>query len=314
MLVNSIIFILAIALLIKSATWATKHAERLAANFHISQYIVGFIIAAVISILPETMVSINSALAGIPAMGLGTLLGSNVSDLAFVFAVIILLAGRGIKIESKIIHSNLFYPFILLVPIILGMDGHYSRLEGSFLIVVGLIFYVFSFKNGKNKSKATSTEHHWAKNFLLLLLSMATLLLGAHYVVTSATGIAETLKISPILIGMLVVGLGTTMPELLFSLKSVKHHHDGLAIGDILGTVLADATIVVGILALVAPFSFPTRIVYVSGLFMVASAFLLFYFMKSGKTLSRKEALLLLGFWFIFIITEILITKVGADL
>jgi len=311
MLVNLIIFILSLLLLIKSATWATKHAERMAANFHISQYIVGFIIAAIISILPETMVSINAAMAGIPAMGLGTLLGSNVSDLAFVFAVIILFAGRGIKIQSKIIHNNLFYPFILLVPIILGMNGHYSRLEGIFLVLVGLIFYIFSFKNGKNKSKPAKTEHHWSKNFILLLLSMGTLLLGAHFVVASATAMAEILNISPILIGMLVVGLGTTMPELLFSLKSVKHHHDGLAIGDILGTVLADATIVVGILAIVAPFTFPTRIIYVSGLFMVASAFLLFYFMKSGKLLSRKEALLLLGFWFIFIITEILISKIG---
>jgi Ca2+/Na+ antiporter len=75
--------------------------------------------------------------------------------------------------------------------------------------------------------------------------------------------------------------------------------------GDLLGTVLADATIVVGILALISPFNFPIKIIYVTGVFMVISSFLLFYFMKSGKTLTRSESFILFIFWIVFILTEL---------
>jgi len=302
------IFILAVSLflVIKSATWATRCALRLAESFNLSKYVVGFIIVAIISILPETFIGINSALAGIPSFGLGTLLGSNVADLTLVFAIIIFLAGRGIKIESKILNNNIVYPFLLLLPLILGFDGYYSRLEGLALIVIGLIFYYQAFKKGGRRSVPNMNGDGRLKNLLLLLASMAVLLISAHFTVTSATDLAHLLYINPILIGMFIVGLGTTMPELFFSLNSVKQRNDSLAVGDILGTVLADATIVIGILALISPFAFAPKIIYVSGFFMVAAAFLLFYFMRTGKLLSKKESFMLLVFWLVFVIIELL--------
>jgi cation:H+ antiporter len=140
----------------------------------------------------------------------------------------------------------------------------------------------------------------------MLLVSMAVLLVGAHFTVTSATSVANSLGVSPILVGMLIVGLGTTMPELFFSLRSIKKRDDSLAIGDLLGTVLADATIVVGILALVNPFAFPQKIVYITGVFMVLASFMLFRFMRSGRALTRREATMLFAFWVVFVVVEFL--------
>ena len=108
---------------------------------------------------------------------------------------------------------------------------------------------------------------------------------------------------------MLVVSLGTTMPELFYSLKSVKKKDDGLAIGDIMGSVLADATIVVGILSFIGPFSFPAKIVYITGAFMVVASLVLLSFMKSGRTISRKEGIMLLIFWVIYVLTEFIMNK-----
>lgn len=93
------------------------------------------------------------------------------------------------------------------------------------------------------------------------------------------------------------------------SLKSVRKNDDSLAIGDILGTVLADATIVVGILALVNPFSFPQKIIYITGVFMVAASFILFQFMSSGRTLSKREGSMLFVFWLVFVLVEFLANK-----
>ena len=305
MINNVLIFVAAFLLVIKGALLATKYAERLAENFHLSKYTVGFIIVAIISILPETFISINAAIEGIPAFGLGMLFGSNIADLTLVFAVIILTAGRSLKVESNVL-KNRAYSFLLLLPLVLGLDGHFSRPEGMVLIIAGAIFYYITLKDGTDGSPYLHNGEGRIKNFLMLLLSMAILLVGAHFTVTSATAIAGYLGISPILIGMLVVGLGTTMPELFFSLRSVKKDDDSLAIGDILGTVLADATVVVGVLALISPFAFPQKIIYITGAFMVAASFILFHVMRSGRTISKKEAYFLFFFWLMFVLAELM--------
>lgn len=306
---NLFILTVSLFLVVRGAMLATKYAVRLAKNFQLSKYVVGFIIIAVISILPETFIALNSSLEGIPSFGLGTLFGSNVADLTLVFAIIVVISGKNIKVESKILKNNHIYPFLFLIPLVLGLDGYYSRFEGVALIIAGIIFYYLAFKNGiKNHTPIKNNKEHY-KNALFLLLSVFLLLIGAHFTVTSATDLAYNLGITPILIAMLIVGLGTTIPEFIFSLESVKNNNDSLAVGDVLGTVLADATVVVGIIAIVNPFFFPTKIIYVTGTFMLLAAFVVSYFMRTGKNISKKESILLLLFWLIFVIIEYLINK-----
>ncbi|MDD2730628.1 MAG: sodium:calcium antiporter [Candidatus Portnoybacteria bacterium] len=307
---NFLIFIFSLILVIRGATWATKYSAKLAENFRLSKYVIGFIIVAFVSIIPETLISINSAIRGIPEFGLGTLFGSNIADLTLIFAILIIYAGRGIKIESKALKNIRLYPFFLFLPLLFGLNGNYSRVEGTALILAGSLFYYFVFKNCcADKEKRPHDGKDKYKNILLLLLAMAILLAGSHFTVASATNLANALKISPIIIGMLVVGLGTTMPELFYSLKSIKRKDDGLAIGDIMGSVLADATIVVGILAFISPFSFPAKIVYVTGAFMVVASLVLLKFMRSDRTISRREGFMLLAFWAFYAVVEFLINR-----
>ncbi|MBI2037643.1 MAG: sodium:calcium antiporter [Candidatus Magasanikbacteria bacterium] len=309
MLQNIFIFACSLALVIKGATFATKYASRLAKSFHLSKYTVGFIVVAIISILPETFIAINSALTGMPSFGLGVLFGSNIADLTLVFTVILLFAGRRIKIESKVIDRNKVYSFFLLLPVILGLDGYFSRLEGLALIIVGAVFYYMVFRNDASTAVAGNSDHSWYKSLILLVVGMAVLLIGSYFTVISALALAQAFNINPILIGMLVVGLGTTIPELFFALKAVRKKDDSLAVGDVLGTVLADATIVVGILALLNPFSFPQKIIYITGVFMVLASAILLIFMRSGKVLSRKEGIGLLFFWLAFVFIEFWFNK-----
>lgn len=311
MIENLLLFFFSLFLVVKGATLSTKYAARIAEGFHLSKYTVGFIVIAIISILPETFISLNAALSGMPEFGLSTLFGSNVADLTLVVALIILFARRSIVVESKILSNNKLYPFLLFLPLILGLDGEFSRLDGAALIIAGIVFYYRSFKSGSGGPlEPHATSHDW-RNIPWLLFSVGLLLVGSHFTVESATVLAYTIGVSPTLIGMLVVGLGTTMPELFFSMKSVRRHNDSLAEGDILGTVLADATVVVGILALVAPFSFPVRIIYITGMFMVAAAFILFRFMRSGQMISRRESYLLIMFWLVFVIFEFIANQLA---
>lgn len=304
MLNNTFIFIVALFMVIKGSTLATTYASRLAESFRLSKYTVGFIIVAIISILPETFISVNAALNGLSSFGLGVLFGSNIADLTLIFFIIVFATGRGLKIESKILKNNSIYPFLLLLPVCLGLDGYYSRWEGGLLILVGGIFYLNALRKGTRNSTAPAVVHHRLKTVALLVFSMAALLIGSHFIVVSASEIALMLRVSPILIGMLIVGLGTTMPELFFSLRSVEKHQDSLAVGDILGTVLADATVVVGILALVNPFYFPQKIIYITGMFMVVASIILLHLMRTGRSLTKREAVYLFIFWITFVLVE----------
>ena len=199
---------------------------------------------------------------------------------------------------------------MLLLPLLLGWNGHYSRIDGLVLILAGCIFYYFTLKNGTEETVDFKTDgSSKKKSFLMLLASMVILLVGSHFMITSSLSIADSLGVNSIIIGMIVVGLGTTVPELFFALQSVKKHDDSLAIGDILGTVLADATIVVGIIALIAPFEFPVRIIYFTGVVMLTASCVLFYLMKSGKSLTKREANVLFLFWIFFASLEIFLNK-----
>jgi len=310
MILQILIFAVSIFLIIRGATLSTRFSGRIAKSFNLSNYAVGFLIVAVISITPEAFVAINSAISGVPSMGLGTIFGSNIADLTLVFAIVVLVAGRSLKIESKILKSNLIYPFFFLIPIALGIDGAYNRGEGLCLIIAGVIFYYLAFhqsQEGEEKKSKIKFDKKIKKDILYFVLSLLVLLVGSHFIVESGVKIAEYLTISPAVIGLFFIGLGTVIPELLFSISAVKKDQDSLAIGDLLGTVLADATILVGLIAFIKPFEFPIKIIYIAGIFMFAAAFMLYYLMRSGKILSKREGYLLILFWLIFVLMEVTI-------
>lgn len=303
---NFLWLLASLALVIQSANVAVRYATKLAESFRLSKYVTGFLVVAVISILPETFISITAAAAGVPSFGLGTLFGGNVADLTLIFAVVVLAAGRSLQVESKVIKNRYLYIGAIAVPIVLGLNGHYARWEGWCLLAAGLAFYFYVLRKNfggvkKARAKFKLTDALW------LLLSMGLLLLGAHWTVKLGVGTANDLGINHVLVGMFIVALGTTLPELLFAIKAARRRQDGLALGDILGTVIADATILVGLIALIQPFAFNPRIIYVSGLFMLSAIIVLFYLMKTGRALSRQEAMLLLVFYGLFVAAEWLI-------
>lgn len=307
-MINIIPFVVFLFFVIKSADFAMRFASRIADGMKISKYVIGFILVAAISVLPEMFISIASAFQGMPAFGLGTLFGSNVADLTLVFAVIILLANSQIRVESKIIKNSWLYLCTLAVPIVLGLDGYYARGEGLIMILVGLLFYFDLLKKNPAKKIEGIRVFSW-KDFFGLVLSMGVLLAASTMTVKFGVLLAHSLHINPVFVGMLFVGISTTFPEMFFSIKAVKNNHANLAIGDILGTVITDGAIIVGILAMIKPFFFNQRIVYVTAMFMLLAAALLLRFMQTGKTLTKKEGLFLLFFYLLFVLTEFAVSN-----
>jgi len=303
-----IYFLISLLIVIKGADWAIKYSTKISKDLKISKYIVGFILVAFFSIIPETLISILSALENNPSFGLGTLYGSDIADLTLIIAIVALASRHNIKIKGSLIKEFWPYITIALIPIILGLNGYYSRTEGIILILICFLFYLFTFQ--KNKREYEHLEPKITinyKNIFLFILSIGTILLGSYLTIKTGIQLANYLKISPIIISMFFVGLGTTLPEFSFSLEATKKNQDDLALGDILGTVITDITFVIGIMALINPFAFNPQIIYITGTFMVLAIILLFHFMQTERIITKKESLLLILFYLIFAITEFIL-------
>lgn len=303
-----VMFLVAFFILIKSAAYCTTYASRLAKIFRISEFIVSFFIIAVISVFPEATISIISALKGMPQLGLGTLFGSNIADLTFVFGVVALFSYKGIHVKSEILKRDFLYLLLLLFPVLLGYDGSYSRIDGTILVAGGLFFfYTISLESKMFRKRYNHIkDRSLYKNVALLLLSLVVLIISANYTIQYGVLFATDINIPAILISVTVIALGSCLPELFFSIKAVRINHDGLALGDILGTVITDATIILGIVALIQPFSFEFRLISITGFFMVLAGLLTLLFVRTDRLLTKKEGLFLLLVYIVYLFVELL--------
>lgn len=321
-----VLFIASLIILVNGAEFAVKYSSRLTKSAGMSKFMTSVFVVSVISTFPEATVSIVSAFKGIPEFGMGTLLGSNVADLTLVFGIAALFSSGGIRVKREILRHDIFYLALLLMPSVLGSDGHLSRLDGILLVASGLSFFAaLSLKwvsrslgeggghwaktakiasSSKGKEKAG-----WKKELLFLMASIGVLLASAYFTVKFGVGFAEGIGIPPFIVALTVVAVGTCLPELIFSIKSVGKGENELALGDVLGTVVIDATILVGALALINPFSFNPRLIYVTGALMALSGFIALEFMRSGRILTRKEGILLILVYVITLMAEFLVGR-----
>lgn len=308
---NLILFLVFLAVLIKSADFAIKYSSRIAKILLFPEFIVSFFIVAIISTLPESTISIISALKGNPELGFGTLIGSNVADLTLVFGIVALFSLRGIKIESKILRNNLFYLILLFFPLILGIDGKFSRIDGLILVLIGLLFFYKLYLDSKRfRKKFNHTpKDSFFKSLIFLIISLAILITSAFFTVKFAVNFANDLHLPSVLIGITIIAIGTCLPELIFSIKAVKRNHDELALGDLLGTVITDATIILGAVALISPFSYNITNIYVLGVSMFLAGIFVIIFMKTDRLLNKTEGIILILLYILFLIVEFFVNN-----
>jgi cation:H+ antiporter len=271
------------------------------------EFLISFVLVAMISVFPEATVSIISAIKHAPEFGAAVLIGSNVADLAVVTGIAALASRKGIKVKSGILKKSFFCLALLFLPVLLGLDGSYSRIDGAVLVTAAALFFISLTLHKHLKNAFFKPHNHLWKSIRILALSLAVLLASAHYTIKLSTLLSNEIGIPRMIIGLTVVALGTCLPETIFSLRSVRKHHNTLALGDILGTVVTDATLILGIVALISPFSFDKTLCYVTGISMFLAGVILAAFMETGKLLTKKEGIMLIAFYLITIIVELAI-------
>lgn len=288
------------------ARLVVRHAPVLATLLGMSGFLTGFLVIGVVSVFPELSIAVISGLQGIPSLGLGTLYGSNVADLTLVLGIAALFARKGLRIRSDFLKDDLILIAPLLLPVFLGVDGEFSRIDGGMLIAVGLLLFFFLYWKGRRtplKAPAPAGGASLRKSVALFALGLAALVGGAYATVLFAGEVAGFLSLPEVLMGISFVTLGTLLPELTFSMKAARAEQGELVLGDILGIVITDITFVLGLMAMLSPFTFDPELVSLTGFAMVFAAMVSISFMKSGRLLSKTEGVVLILLYVFFIAT-----------
>lgn len=305
LLYNILGFVLSAFVMVKAGSYAVRFISNIAKTDKLSVFLTSFLLVGVVSSFPEAFISVVSAIKGEPSLGLGTLLGGNIADLSLVIGIVAVAAGK-IKIHSKEFAHEFWLVGLVMLPVLFSLDGAISRLEG-FALVAACFMFIFSMlrENHVLSKLVHSPKGPVLKNFVLFVASSSVVLASAYFVVKYAEGLAADFSIPLALIGIIFIGVATTLPELMFSLAALRNHMDGMALGDVFGTVIIDATLLVGIIALISPIHIVGINITTLATFSALTVSGTIFFLKPGKIFTRNEGVLLILLYVIFVATEL---------
>jgi len=303
---NLLFFLIACTALVLSGNFVVRSLKKIAAFLKFSDFVIAFMIMAFSTSLPELSVGINAALAKNSELALGNVIGSNILDITLIIGIAVLL-GRGIKVKSKTIKRDAWYMFIIaLLPIILMLDGKLSRIDGTILIAAFLIYFIILLQERKEFRKA---EDHVKKstfviNIFIFAASLAALFFSADFVVKYALLLSIDFALPAIFIGLFLVAIGTSLPELAFETRAVLKKRGDMALGDAMGSVVFNSTGVLGVTALILPITAPLSLFLMSAIFMIMATFIFVVFIEGKRALTWKEGIALILFYIFFVFVE----------
>jgi len=310
---TTVLFILAIiagfAVLIWGADRFVDGAASIATNFGISPLIVGLTIVGFGTSAPEMLVSALASYDGAPAMGIGNAIGSNITNIGLVLGITILITPLTVN-SASLKREFPMLTLIMAFALYLMWDLELSHLDGI-LLFSGFIILLFSMAYLAVKSSAKDplaqefeqefTEHHMStkKAILSFIIGLIALLVGSKALVWGATGIAQLLGVSDLIIGLTIVAIGTSLPELAASIISaLKNEHD-IAVGNVLGSNMFNLLAVLAMPGLIAPSALDPMILLRDFPVMIAftiALFLFSYFGKNGRIGRVAGSLMLVSY------------------
>jgi cation:H+ antiporter len=319
-LLYTAIFLISCGSFYFSGQLVVKSLVRIAEALHWKEFVICFIVMAIVASLPNLFVGIFSALNHIPQLSFGDVVGGNVVDTTLAVALAALFSKKGIPAKSKTVQTTLSFTAVAaLLPILLAWDGVISRADGVILILFYALYLVWLFSKKENFSKTCEDDkpkkiktpakpHHPVRNTFQFLGGIAVFLVAAEGIVTSAQFFAATFNWPIILIGLFIVGIGNCAPEIFFAITSARKNHTWLVLGDLMGAIIGPATFVLGIVALITPIEIKDFSPFaVARVFLILSIFFFFFFVRNDEKISKKEASFLLMLYIVFIIAEIFV-------
>ncbi|MCS6241007.1 calcium/sodium antiporter [Shewanella baltica] len=272
-----------------------RGASAIALRLGITPLIIGLTIVAFGTSAPELAVSVKSALAGNSGIALGNVIGSNIANIGLILAITALI--RPIQVQSQVVKRDI--PLMILASMLfwgLLLDGELSLIDGVVLLslLVGyLTFSYISSKNSKNEEEIEAGPNNPLLSGLFILVGISMLVGGGILFVNGAVDLAKTFGVSEVIIGLTIVAIGTSMPELVTSVIAALKGQSDIAIGNVVGSNLFNILGILGVTAIVHPVS-SLGFQPFDFMVMLALAIVILPFAWTGLRIGRREGSVLL--------------------
>jgi len=292
-----VLFFISLAVLIWGSDILINQSERIAVRFGISEYVIGATLVAVGTSLPEMAASITASMNHKPEIAVANVIGSNIFNITLVLATVFIVAKEVNPHRDFFAKDSSWALFPVLIFILMILDGNFSRFDGVLLMLLMFAYVLFLLRAGKDilvDDKEKEEEvFHWLKVSLLTLIGFAFVIVGADYTIESASAIAKSFGVSDWVIGIIMISLGTSMPELMVSITAALKGKADMAIGAIIGSNMANTTMVLGSAALVNQIEIdPSRYTFDIATMLVAT--LMLVFISANKLYTKPAGISLL--------------------
>jgi len=307
-IIQVVLLIVGFVFLIKGSDFFVDGASSIASLLKIPTIIVGLTIVAFGTSAPEAAVSITSSLTGNNAMAVSNVIGSNLFNILMVIGVSALLGD--LLMEKSVLNKDL--PFLVAITILFAafilIGWNITNIEGIILLIILIAYILYLIRSSKKSADANKVEKaklSLPKSIIFIVIGLAGIILGGDLVVNSASDIAMALGMSETLVGLTIVAIGTSLPELVTSLTALKKGENQLVIGNVIGSNIFNILFVLGASSAISAIPLDSSLL-IDVVFMLAVTILCFIFGKTQEKYDKKEGIILVALFIVYMAFAIL--------
>jgi len=295
---NFVIFVIAMGVLIWGADLLINQSERIALKFKIPEFIIGATLIALGTSLPEMAASIAASMNGKPDIAIANVIGSNILNITLVLATVFIISKKINPARDFFAKDSTWALVPVLVFILMIIDGVISRFDATLLLLLMGAYLLFLLQDAKNipeedMEDLDESTFSWTRVIPILFAGIILVIVGAHFTVESASEIARDFGISEWIIGIIMISLGTSLPELVVSISAATRGKVDMAIGNIIGSNMANTTVVLGAAALTNPMAINAS-AYIFDIATMIVATLLLVFITANKLYNKSAGISLI--------------------
>ena len=316
-IINVLLVAVGLAMLYAGSELLIRGSVSIAKRMHISQLVISLTVVAFGTSTPELVVSINAAIVGQADVSLGNIIGSNIVNIGLILGLSAAIFPIAVRIKT--IRREI--PIMLAVSLILipmSLDGAISQVEGVLLVLSLIVFIYFSYSQSKKENNQTQMPiemdnsnnkpaYVLTKNVVFVVAGILLLYFGSSLTVDNAVHIANSMGISERIIGLTVIAIGTSLPELITSVGASLKRHADLSIGNIIGSNIFNILGILGISSLISSIKVNPAI-FTDYAVMIGFSMVLIPVMRSGFTITKKEGYALVTAYSLYLIFLLIMT------
>ncbi len=310
LIINILLLIAGAILLTGGSNYFIEGAARIAKRLGISHLVIGATLVALGTSLPEFFVSFVSAIKNIPSISIGNIVGSNICNIALILGITALV--RPLSTSSYVLKFE--YPLLFITSLLLfifSLNGIIGRWEAIIYIFMLVYFIRNYYKKLPQDDSLKDKNIDIYSSILLTVGGLLALLIGSELFIKAAVNIAKTLGVSELVIGLSLVALGTSLPELASTIAATLKRKEEIALGNVIGSNILNMLFIVGTVSFIKPIKTQLQLIKIDIPFMIGLTVLLFAVIKWKGKVDRRMGILFVILYFMYIIIIFKIGRIG---